>query len=301
MRVLIADPDALHAAALISRSDLEMRHACQNNFLEEQARFRPHVALVDLSLFGKNFSNVPLAEQIRETAPACIIIAMIPSGEESNAMAALKAGAMNYLCKPVNVEFLKLIIEKYSRRVLEMERDALLSKLIVARKARIVMPTDGKLVSPVVDHILARVSELAPGAEIAEIRLGLEEILRNAVEHGNLEIGFKAKAEALERQELEEMIRKRMENPRYSQRRISIDFDIDREYFRCVVEDEGPGFDHCSLWDPLSDAGLERLNGRGIFLTKAFFDEVDYQGRGNRVLLVKQVRAREEAISPGKT
>ncbi len=301
MRVLIADPDTEHASTVMTRSRLEMRHTTGGDLLAEHAAFQPQLALVDQSLLAGAPGEPLPAERLRAAVPACVVVAMIPSSEDSHAMAALRAGAVNYLCKPVNLDFLDLLVQKYKGRAHEMERNALLRELIVARQARIVMPTDGKLVTPVVEHILARVTEIIPDLETAEIRLGLEEILRNAVEHGNLEIGFETKAEVLESHGLEALVEARRADPRYSSRTISVDFDIDRQRFRCVVEDEGPGFDHGEPWNPVSDAGLQRLNGRGIFLTRAFFDQVTYHGRGNKVELVKRIATRKPATSPDKT
>jgi serine/threonine-protein kinase RsbW len=57
------------------------------------------------------------------------------------------------------------------------------------------------------------------------------------------------------------------------------------------IADQGEGFDMLELPDPLSEENLLRNSGRGIFLIKAFMDEVQVrrtqQPKGTEVTLVK--------------
>ena len=60
--------------------------------------------------------------------------------------------------------------------------------------------------------------------------------------------------------------------------------------FTVRVADEGEGFDHAHLPDPLQPENLLRTSGRGIFLIRSFMDE--FQARhlepaGTEVTLVK--------------
>ena len=59
------------------------------------------------------------------------------------------------------------------------------------------------------------------------------------------------------------------------------------ERFEITIRDEGDGFD----WQSLPAVAAENLfafSGRGIFLTKIYFDEVRYNEQGNEVTLVKR-------------
>jgi anti-sigma B factor antagonist len=49
---------------------------------------------------------------------------------------------------------------------------------------------------------------------------------------------------------------------------------IGHGHFSVSVEDEGPGFDPDDVPDPLQQANLMRVSGRGLLLMRAFFDEV---------------------------
>ena len=55
-----------------------------------------------------------------------------------------------------------------------------------------------------------------------------------------------------------------------------------------AIRDEGAGFDPDALPDPTDPANIEKTSGRGIFLMRAFMDEVLYNDVGNAVVLVKR-------------
>jgi serine/threonine-protein kinase RsbW len=62
-------------------------------------------------------------------------------------------------------------------------------------------------------------------------------------------------------------------------KRVQIEFDIANENGRqscvCVrVRDEGAGFDLSCVPDPLAPSNVSATSGRGIFLMRAFMDEV---------------------------
>lgn len=63
------------------------------------------------------------------------------------------------------------------------------------------------------------------------------------------------------------------------------------DYLKIRITDQGDGFDVASLPDPLAEENLLRHSGRGIFLIRAFMDEVDVHPaspHGTEVVLVKK-------------
>ncbi|MCG2634734.1 MAG: response regulator [Gammaproteobacteria bacterium] len=113
--------------------------------------------------------------------------------------------------------------------------------------------------------------------------LGLTEILINAVEHGNLAIGYDLKTELLESGRWEEEIQRRLSLPEYSERWARLLFVREGTEVRLMVEDQGDGFD----WQKYLEIDARRAaasHGRGMALAKALsFDEVQYLDSGRRV------------------
>lgn len=92
------------------------------------------------------------------------------------------------------------------------------------------------------------------------IRIGLEEAIVNAIKHGN---GM---------------------DPSKS---VQISCEVSDAFVRVVIEDEGPGFDPQDVPDPTDLENLEKSSGRGLMLMRHYLSRVEYNDRGNRVLIEK--------------
>ncbi len=121
------------------------------------------------------------------------------------------------------------------------------------------------------------------------LRLGLREIIINAIEHGNLEISFEEKTAETDKDDYLAFLIERQKQPAYAGRSVTVEYHISprRAVFR--ISDEGRGFDH-RKYNTLSAKGdTELAHGRGIRMTLRVFDRVRYNTRGNRVTLVKKL------------
>lgn len=121
-----------------------------------------------------------------------------------------------------------------------------------------------------------------------QIKMAVREMVLNAVEHGNLEIDFDTKTRAMAQGAYFDLLLARQRDPAYAGRKVKVDVSLNPNRVIFQVEDEGRGFDHESAKARADQANEERLeHGRGIKMTLAIFDLVQYNTRGNRVTLVK--------------
>ena len=115
--------------------------------------------------------------------------------------------------------------------------------------------------------------------------LGLQELLYNAIEHGNLEIGGTLKAQLLREHRFEAEIERRLDLPRYADRRVRASVSGTSAAFEVRIEDDGAGFD----WRSIVGRPLEAtpaLCGRGIALTlPSCLPGLEYIDPGNVVIL----------------
>lgn len=120
----------------------------------------------------------------------------------------------------------------------------------------------------------------------AMIRIGLRELLINAIEHGNLNISYEEKTRELNEGNYNEFIMDRQRDDRYRKRRVQVRYSLSGEKVEYHIKDEGEGFNPQSFADQSSEeenAGSIPLHGRGIFIAKNAFDTILYSDKGNEV------------------
>lgn len=120
------------------------------------------------------------------------------------------------------------------------------------------------------------------------VAVGLTELLVNAVEHGNLEIGSTLKGQMIEEGTLIDEVNSRLEDPQFRDRRVRVQFSRSANEIRYEISDEGPGFDHHEVKGEDSPA-TDLKHGRGILMARNCFDSLMYLERGNRVVATKSV------------
>lgn len=123
------------------------------------------------------------------------------------------------------------------------------------------IPSKTQAGQEVQERIIGAMEQLEfPAKDVFGVRLALEEALVNAIKHGN-----------------------RMD----PDKQVRVGCSADHEKVRIEIEDEGTGFDWRHLPDPTDIENLEKPCGRGVMLMRAFLNEVEYNDRGNCVMMVK--------------
>lgn len=97
--------------------------------------------------------------------------------------------------------------------------------------------------------------------DIFSVHLAMEEALVNAIKHGNRNDASK---------------------------QVHVDCRIAADLFWIQICDEGPGFDPNQVPDPTDDDRLDVPSGRGIMLMRSFMSRVEYDVRGNCVVMEKR-------------
>ena len=251
----------------------------------------PSLVLTDV--FMPRMDGLELVEQVRDRFPHVPVVQMTGMGNEQTAVAALKAGAADYVPKRSMVSDLGPTLDRVLANArAETDRLRLLGGM-TGRLTRFVLVNDPRLVGPLVAQLRDDLLAVGVCNRNAATRVGiaLEEALLNAVYHGNLEISSKLKETgdgpflALARE-------RRAAEP-YASRRVRVVSRITEKRAAFVITDEGPGFDVAALPDPTEPENLELPSGRGLLLMRSFMDEVRYNATGNRVTMVKLRSASE--------
>jgi serine/threonine-protein kinase RsbW len=126
----------------------------------------------------------------------------------------------------------------------------------------LIIPSEWNAVRQVEERLLIEISHHGYSeASTFAIKLALEEGLANAICHGNC---------------------------RDPAKKVQVVFDVDDSRTIITITDQGPGFDPKIVPDPTTDENLEKPNGRGIMLMRAYMDEIRYNAQGNQVRIVKR-------------
>lgn len=144
-----------------------------------------------------------------------------------------------------------------------------------------------------ISHRLVRnVAKYLPKEEIPVLRISLREIIINAIEHGNLNITFEEKTQAMMEDRYLTFIAERQNDELYRNRKVKIEYLLKEDQVVYKITDEGSGFDHSHISQKQEEASSELLaHGRGISMAANFFDQVIYNKKGNQVMLVKKIAA----------
>jgi serine/threonine-protein kinase RsbW len=75
-------------------------------------------------------------------------------------------------------------------------------------------------------------------------------------------------------------------------KRVTVSFESTPERMTASVRDQGSGIDPATLPNPLAPENLLRQSGRGIFLIRAFMDEICFRDMspGTEITMIKFVR-----------
>jgi CheY-like chemotaxis protein/anti-sigma regulatory factor (Ser/Thr protein kinase) len=254
--------------------------------LDAITKVSPSVVLTDMNM--PKMDGLTLTEKVREQFPLVPVVLMTGSGSERVAVAALKAGAADYVPKQALSHDLIPVLERVLSVGQAEHRRYRVLQGMTRRSSQFVLENDPSLVPPLVSQFRDDLIEMGLCDLTGATRAGiaLEEALLNAVYHGNLEVSSDLRQNGDEA--FHKLARERRELAPYSTRRVRITARLTTTSATFVISDEGPGFDVSKIPDPTDPEFLERPSGRGVLLMRTFMDEVRYNTTGNRVTLVKR-------------
>src|SRR4029078_2214616 len=294
--VLVVDDAAvdrkLVGGLLAKGHDLQVEFATSGE--EALTRLRasqPALVVTDLVMPG--MSGLDLVAKVAEQHPEVPVILMTGKGSEETAVKALQAGAASYVPKSVLHQHLLSTVEDVLDMVRERHSQARLMGSLKRGQFQFVLGNDPTLIPTLINHVQSLVTSvgLCDEPSIIRVCIALEEALRNAMFHGNLELTREQREG--DSAEYKRRIDERSTSEPFSSRRLEVTVEITPTSGRFVIRDQGPGFDPTNLPDPTDPENLEKVSGRGLLLMRTFMDEVTFNKSGNQVTMIKRCAAGE--------
>ena len=242
---------------------------------------KPDIIVTELQT--PKISGLKLLDAVRKFEENTIFIFITEKKTCENIIKALQHGANNYIKKPLDEVFFIKLIKKYKLIIETQKKDFKIEK-IISHSQKIEFQSSMKSISHIASNFIKKLPNTFDNTEKINIEIGLNEMLTNAVEHGNLEISSAEKQLAIKENRILELYEKRLNIKKFANRKVTIYFNITPTDCQWIIEDEGNGFDWTKVPSPL-DMNILEPTGRGIFITKYFFDEFEYLGNGSMVRL----------------
>lgn len=194
----------------------------------------------------------------------------------------IEAGVFYYLAKPVAADMLGSVLTAASREVeqmrgltVEMRRHRASFNLIESCKFNLRTLDEAECLAAFAAHCFP---------EPERVVQGMAELMINAVEHGNLEIGYERKSQLIEDRTWRAEIERRLNMPEYQNRYADVTIARREDGVYLVVTDKGGGF-NWQRYMSIDPARAADNHGRGIAQANALsFDRLTYNAQGNQAV-----------------
>ncbi|MGE0468478.1 MAG: hypothetical protein Nkreftii_002584 [Candidatus Nitrospira kreftii] len=243
----------------------------------------PDIVLTDL--FLPDAGGLRLVKELKARHDPRPVIVMAQDAPEPMILEALRVGAADYLHKPITEEELAHAIQR-ARGLLPGDLADLQG--VCRSEYRLTMDSDPGHIPGIISWLMKTTASALPPMRRLHLQGALQELLFNAIEHGNLEIFYQEKQEALADGLYEQLLAQRLAQARLRDRRVIIHALYEKSGASLLyrITDEGKGFKWRSLLMRSQEVcESEDANGRGIFLTRSFFPGLAYNERGNEVTI----------------
>ena len=239
--------------------------------------------LVILDRMMPQLSGMEVLERIKADPrfAALPVIMQTASAAPEEIAEGLAAGAWYYLAKPYNEIALNSVVRAALKDRWNHQELARLSgesrrmlALLQQGTFRFRSPDEAR-------QLASALGECCPNG--GGVALGLLELMMNAIEHGNLGMGYEEKSRLLADGSWQDEIERRLATPEQRARSAELTYQRQPDRLLFTIVDQGAGFDWSGYLD-MDPARAFDSHGRGIVLARQMaFTALEYQGRGNIV------------------
>jgi len=244
------------------------------------------IILVITRLRLPDSSALDLMQGLASELPAPVpFIVIAERGTRQEIIQAFRQGAYDFFEEPLDPRKISSALARARREAENRDKLLRVYRGLREKKVHFEIGNDLNLVQPLVQAAVNEISACGrvSSHHLAGLRMGLHELLVNAIEHGNLEISSNLK----ERADYLQYLQRRARSAPYRERRVTFEIHIIPTGFSCRIRDQGPGFDWRNLPHPGTPENLGKAHGRGITMAGSFFDEFIFNDTGNEVTVKK--------------
>jgi len=253
-------------------------------YLVGPAASKPDVIVLDIMMPGTDGIGILKKIKSHATFKHIPVVLQTSDTNESRLIQGIEAGAYYYVTKPFSHAVIKSVV----------------SSAIQEKKQSDELKVDLVNLNNVIDNIISTKFELRNFVEVRKLAnyiarftdepskyvVSLTALMINAIEHGNLGLGFDEKSQLISQNKYEEEIQRRLSLPENAAKKVEVELvkNHGEDSYSVTIKDQGLGFD----WAEYVDFDPNRMtdpNGRGIAMAFIMNPEgIEYVGSGNKVV-----------------
>jgi FixJ family two-component response regulator/anti-sigma regulatory factor (Ser/Thr protein kinase) len=251
------------------------------------------LVISDIKLPGMD--GIELLRQIDRLERPIPVLLITGHGNIEHAIQALRYGALDFIRKPFDLSEITSSVNRTLRNKREEKMTDNLGQYILYEKRLFELPSDSTACN-VISYILTKdltSAGFCNRTTAGNISLALKEAIDNAMIHGNLEITSDL-VETNGIKEFYEEVEKRKSLKKFVNRKVTVYYELVRDYVEYIIEDDGQGFSYDTLPDPRDPENFYKNSGRGLLIIRTLMDEVDWNEKGNTIRLRKYRDSKEK-------
>ena len=190
----------------------------------------------------------------------------------------IDCGAYYYLTKPLEELQLEAIVRA---AISSFELKQRLKEKVKATEDAFRLLDHGRFRFRSIEEAELIAVHIASACGAPDCSIGLRELLVNAVEHGNLEIGYDEKGKLLAQRRLEAERRRRLGLAKYRERFVEVSLQRLPDQMEVTIKDSGKGFEF-ERFLTIDEDRLFDAHGRGVLMASTCL-ELEYIQPGNHV------------------
>lgn len=252
------------------------------NGLSQQSRISCSTYIIDeQTLSHPSFKAFQSLVEERSLQPASMIL-QLQSNHPDLIQKALDQEIHYYLIQPYSEKLLQAVIQASVNEMSNHKEIA--SRIKQFNQAHpLLQQATFHLKSPEEAKAIASIlASITPDPK--RVGVGLFELLLNAIEHGNLDIGYHQKTELIKQGILQQTIAELLEQDKFKDKFVSVKFQRTDDCIEFIICDKGHGFEHANYLE-FDESRAMDSHGRGIMIANRYsFDKIEYQDHGSTVI-----------------
>ncbi|MCX8124215.1 MAG: response regulator [Spirochaetes bacterium] len=255
-------------------------------FLLKSSERNLDLIITDIKL--RKMDGIELLRHINASDNPVPTLIITGQGNIEDAIKALRYGAIDFIRKPFDINEVASIVRNILRRKQQHSLENKLGQYLIYDQKTLVIPVDETIAETVAYELTKHLpyAKFCNHTTAENISMALLEALSNAMYHGNLEIPSEVREEQ-GMKGFNDEIQKRLQDPKFNQRKVTIQYHYTGEYVEYIIEDEGKGFDFTNVADPRDPENFLKNSGRGLFIIQVHMDEVAWDKGGRQIRMRK--------------